>query len=140
MSQRSLENLLGGTEDTVALLRNSQIGAYVYPVVPSEFSNWRDEQRGWRKTAVLFDQTHHMAEITVRGPDALELMSHLTINSFAGFAPNRPSRWCPAATMVSSSVTASCFILPRTSCCLSGARPRSTGSSFTPKPVATRWT
>ena len=84
MNQRSLENLLGATEDPVALLRNSQIGAYVYPVVPSEFSNWRDEQRGWRKTAVLFDQCHHMAEITVKGPDALKLMSYLTINSFAG--------------------------------------------------------
>ena len=27
------------------LLRNSSLGPYVYPVVPSEFSNWRDEQR-----------------------------------------------------------------------------------------------
>ena len=97
MNQRSLENLLGGTEDAVALLRNSQIGAYVYPVVPSEFSNWRDEQRGWRKTAVLFDQTHHMAEITVGGPDALKLMSYLTINSFAGFAPNRAKQMVPCS-------------------------------------------
>ncbi len=97
MNQRSLENLLGGTEDTVALLRNSQIGAYVYPVVPSEFSNWRDEQRGWRKTAVLFDQTHHMAEITVKGPDALKLMSYLTINSFTGFVPNRAKQMVPCS-------------------------------------------
>jgi vanillate/3-O-methylgallate O-demethylase len=89
MSQQSLENLLNKAGDTVELLRNSQLGAYVYPVVPSEYSNWRDEQRAWRESAVLCDQSHHMAEITVRGPDALKLCSYLTINSFNGFTPNR---------------------------------------------------
>ena len=97
MSQKSLESLLDRTASTVEMLRNSRIGAYVYPVVPYELSNWRDEQRGWRQTAVLFDQTHHMAEITVKGPDALKLMSHLTINSFAGFVPNRAKQMVPCS-------------------------------------------
>ena len=66
MSQQSLESLLQAAGNPVKMLRNSQIGAYVYPVVPSEFSNWRDEQRAWRETAVLFDQSHHMAEMTGR--------------------------------------------------------------------------
>ena len=88
MSAQSLESLLKGAGNTVDLLRNSQVGAYVYPVVPIEFSNWRSEQVGWQKTAVLFDQSHHMAELTVSGPDALKLLSHLTINSFASFTPN----------------------------------------------------
>ena len=70
MSDASLESVLKAAGNPVEMLRNSQIGAYVYPVVPSEFSNWREEQRGWRETAVLFDQSHHMAEITVKGPDA----------------------------------------------------------------------
>ncbi len=95
MKQQSLESLLNAAPDTVALLRNSRIGAYVYPVVPSEFSNWRMEQRGWRETVVLFDQTHHMAEITVKGPDALKLLSYLTINSFAGFVPNKAKQMVP---------------------------------------------
>ena len=30
-------------QSAVTMLHNSQIGAYVYPVVPGEFSNWRDE-------------------------------------------------------------------------------------------------
>ena len=70
MTAGNLEQLLTSADNPVTLLRNSRIGAYVYPVVPSEFSNWRDEQRAWRETAVLFDQSHHMAELTVRGPDA----------------------------------------------------------------------
>ena len=68
MSQQSLEDLLK-TVNPVELLRNSKIGAYVYPVVPAEYSNWRDEQRAWRDTCVLFDQSHHMPELFVRGPD-----------------------------------------------------------------------
>ena len=97
MSGESLESLLQRSGNTVELLRNSQVGAYVYPVVPSEFSNWRSEQVGWQKTAVLYDQSHHMAEITVSGPDALKLATHLTINSFAGFAPNRAKQMVPCS-------------------------------------------
>ena len=97
MSGESLESLLRRSGNAVDLLRNSQIGAYVYPVVPSEFSNWRSEQVGWQKTAVLYDQSHHMAEITVAGPDALKLASYLTINSFAGFTPNRAKQMVPCS-------------------------------------------
>ena len=43
MSQQSLEQLLQSAGNPVQMLRNSQLGAYVYPVVPSEFTNWRDE-------------------------------------------------------------------------------------------------
>ena len=110
MTQQSLESLLQAAGNPVTMLRNSQIGAYVYPVVPTEFSNWRTEQRAWRDTAVLFDQSHHMAEITIKGPDALKLCSYSTINSFNNFGLARPSRWCRSATTATSSATASCSI------------------------------
>jgi vanillate/3-O-methylgallate O-demethylase len=77
------------------MLRNSRIGAYVYPVVPSEYYNWRDEQRAWRETAVLFDQSHHMAELTIKGPDALKLCSYTTINTFNNFTPNKAKQMVP---------------------------------------------
>src|SRR5947208_5689131 len=97
MGGQSLESLLKRAGNTVDLLRNSQVGAYVYPVVPIEFSNWRSEQVGWQKTAVLFDQSHHMSELTVSGPDALRLLSHLTINSFANFTPNKAKQMVPCS-------------------------------------------
>jgi vanillate/3-O-methylgallate O-demethylase len=97
MTQRSLEQLLKGAGNPVQLLRNSQLGAYVYPVVPTEFSNWRTEQRAWRETAVLFDQSHHMAEITLKGPDALKLCSYTTINSFNKFAPGKAKQMVPVS-------------------------------------------
>src|SRR5438067_3693772 len=97
MSGESLESLLKRSGNIVDLLRNSQVGAYVYPVVPIEFSNWRSEQVGWQKTVVLYDQSHHMSEVTVSGPDALRLLSHLTINSFANFTPNRAKQMVPCS-------------------------------------------
>ncbi len=93
----NLEAVLRSAKNTVDLLRNSQIGAYVYPVVPSEFTNWRDEQRAWRETAVLFDQSHHMAELTVKGRDAFKLLSGLAINSFNGYQPNRAKQFVPCS-------------------------------------------
>src|SRR5438034_101397 len=90
-----LEEVLRKAGNPVNLLRNSQIGAYVYPVVPSEYSNWRDEQRAWRDTCVLFDQSHHMAEQLVEGPDALKLFSHLATNSFATFPVDRAKQFAP---------------------------------------------
>jgi len=95
MAKQNLEQLLKTSKDTVGLLRNSQIGAYVYPVVPPEFGNWRTEQAAWRDSAVLFDQTHHMAEITVKGPDAVKLCCSLTINSFKGFEPGKAKQMVP---------------------------------------------
>jgi vanillate/3-O-methylgallate O-demethylase len=95
MTETSLEDKLQSTPNAVDMLRNSQIGAYVYPVVASEFSNWRDEQRAWRETAVLYDQSHHMAELTVEGPDAEKLLSGLAINSFEKFPTTRAKHFVP---------------------------------------------
>jgi vanillate/3-O-methylgallate O-demethylase len=97
MTEKSLEDLLQSAGNPVTMLRNSQIGAYVYPVVPYEFSNWRDEQRAWRETAVLFDQSHHMANIYVEGPDALTMLSYLATNSFAKFPVNRAKQFAPCS-------------------------------------------
>ena len=100
MEHRSLNDLLQSVENPVQMLRNSQIGAYVYPVVPTEFSNWRAEQQAWRESAVLFDQSHHMAEITLTGPDALQALfarHHQQLHEFCarqGQADDpRESRW-----------------------------------------------
>src|SRR6202161_2686063 len=95
MSYKSLEELFRTVENPAPLLRNSQIVAYVYPVVPAEYTNWRDEQRAWRDTCVLCDQSHHMVEQYVEGPDALKLLSNLAINSFANFPVNRAKQFVP---------------------------------------------
>ncbi len=89
-----LEDLLSG-RNVVDLLRNSPTGPNVYPGVPSEFTNWRDEQQAWQQTCVLFNQTYHMAELTVAGPDALRLLSSLGVNSFATTAVDKAKQFIP---------------------------------------------
>src|SRR6187399_1762168 len=97
MEHRSLNDLLQSVENPVTMLRNSQIGAYVYPVVPTEFSNWRDEQRAWRDKAVLFDQSHHMVDLFIKGPDAVKLVSDLAINTFKNFPIERAKQFVPCS-------------------------------------------
>ncbi len=95
MSDRSLEDLLVESGSPVELLRNSQAGPNVYPGVPAEFTNWRDEQTAWQQTCVLFDQSYHMSDLAVEGPDAPALLSGLGVNSFDGFEVNRAKHFVP---------------------------------------------
>src|SRR5579862_4670354 len=95
MAPRNLEEILGSAGNPVQMLRNSQLGAYVYPVVPAEFHNWRTEQWAWAHSAVLFDQTHHMVNLYLRGKDALKLLSDTAINSMANFKVNQAKQYVP---------------------------------------------
>ena len=97
MASKTLQQALDAAGDVVGMLRNSQIGAYIYPVVPAEYSNWRDEQWAWRHASVLFDQSHHMANLYVEGPDAIKLVSELAGNSFAKFPVDRAKQFAPTA-------------------------------------------
>ena len=93
MSYRSLEDALETAGSPVNLLRNSQIGPYAFPVVRSEFTNWRDEQRAWKETCALLDQSHHMTDLYVEGPDALKVFSDLGVNSFKNFKVNQAKQF-----------------------------------------------
>lgn len=130
MPAKSLEDVLGATGNPVQMLRNSQIGAYVYPVVPPEFSNWRDEQRAWRETAVLFDQSHHMAEIMVTGPDAARMLEHLAINSFANFTVGKAKHFVPCSHSGHVIGDVICFRLAEQEFLLVGRAPTITWVQF----------
>ncbi len=91
----SLSHLMSQHANPVEMLRNSKIGMYVYPVVAPEFTNWRDEQAAWRHSAVLFDQTHHMDELIVEGPQASDFLAHVGINGFGNFGLNRAKHFVP---------------------------------------------
>ena len=69
-------------------LRDVPVGAYIYPV-QSEFTNWREEQRSWRETVGLLDQSLHMTDLYVEGPDTIRLLSELAVNSFAKYGRDK---------------------------------------------------
>ena len=95
MGQRSLEDRLAAVDNPVELLRNSPAGPNVYPGVPPEYTNWRDEQIAWQQTCVLFNQSFHMADLAVEGPDALTLLARLGVNSFDGFGVDMAKQFVP---------------------------------------------
>jgi glycine cleavage system aminomethyltransferase T len=89
---RSLQELIDARSDIVDYFYNDSPGLNIRTrtdriPIPAEFSNWREEQRAWRESAVLFDQTHHMPELFVTGPDARAMLNWIGVNSFANLAP-----------------------------------------------------
>ena len=90
--EESLQQKLQRVGNPVHMLRNSAVGAYPFPI-PSEFSNWRDEQEAWRNSAVLLDQSFHMTDLYVEGPDVLRLLSDLGVNSFQGFTRDKAKQF-----------------------------------------------
>ena len=92
---KSLQDVIDAGGNIVEVLRNAQNPAYIVPVVSSEYSSWRLEQRAWRETAVLFDQSHHMDNVILRGPDAIRLISDTAINSVANFDVDLAKQYVP---------------------------------------------
>lgn len=80
----SLEAAIQRAGSPAEFLRESQYPAYEFPVNP-EFTNWRSEQTSWRESCVLLDQSHHMANLFLKGPEALKLLSDYGVNTFANF-------------------------------------------------------
>nr|WP_274637743.1 aminomethyl transferase family protein [Microbacterium bovistercoris] len=81
----NLEDAIAEAGSPQKLLWESQTPPSIVPRVVPEFTNWRDEQRAWQRTAVLYDQSHHMSDLNIKGPDALKLISDLAVNSVANF-------------------------------------------------------
>jgi vanillate/3-O-methylgallate O-demethylase len=97
MTASNLQEVLDQAGNTVELLRNSQLGAYIYPVVPSEFTNFRREVNAWRDSVVLYDQSHHMVNLFISGSDALRLISETGINSVASFPVDSAKQFVPVS-------------------------------------------
>ncbi len=92
MTPQSLEAAIQSAGGAVQFLRNAQARPHTFPVKP-EFSNWRSEQRSWREACALLDQSHHMTDLFLKGPDAPVLLSRLAVNSFANFAPGKAKQY-----------------------------------------------
>jgi glycine cleavage system aminomethyltransferase T len=92
MTSESLDAALARVGNPVGLLRNSAARAYTFPVA-AEFTNWRSEQRAWAESCALLDQSHHMTDLFIEGPDALQLLSYLGVNTFANFGVNRAKQF-----------------------------------------------
>ncbi|WP_010141146.1 aminomethyltransferase family protein [Oceanicola sp. S124] len=84
----SLQRKIDQHASALEMLRTSQMGPYQFPIA-AEFSNWREEQRAWREGVALMDQSFHMTDLYVEGPDAVPFIASLAINGFSGFGDGK---------------------------------------------------
>ncbi|MEV5413058.1 hypothetical protein AB0K60_30005 [Thermopolyspora sp. NPDC052614] len=92
MAAESLEAAIQRVGSAVGVLRDSKVRPHTFPVAP-EFTNWRSEQKAWRTTCALLDQSHHMTDLFISGPDGLRLLSDFGVNSFANFTPGKAKQY-----------------------------------------------
>ena len=90
---KNLQTRMEGWSSPVEMLRSSQIPQHAFPGVPAEYTNWRDEQESWAKSVILFNQSYHMADLYVRGPDATRMLNYLGVNSFKNFQVDRAKQF-----------------------------------------------
>lgn len=91
--QETLADAIDRVGSPVTLLKNSQAPLHTFVGVPAEYTNWRSEQRVWLERCALIDQSHHMSDLFLRGPDAMKLLSDLGVNSFANFGVNKAKQF-----------------------------------------------
>ncbi len=84
----SLQQMIDNAGSPAKLLQNAQTGAFEFPV-QSMWSNLIDESEAWRKSAIMFDQSFHMTELRITGPDTKRLLSDFSINNFTNFGANK---------------------------------------------------
>src|ERR1700694_4066459 len=92
MTWKSLEDKIQHYGDPVKMLRSAPLGHYVFPF-QAQYTNWRDEQEAWAKTAVFFDQSYHMTDMYFEGPDVKRLFSEVGVNDFTKFGRNKAKQF-----------------------------------------------
>lgn len=88
MEFSSLQDKLDKLGNPAKFLRDVPVGAYQYPV-QSQYTNWREEHRSWREDVGLLDQSLHMTDLYVQGPDLMRLLSEVSINSYKNFGRDK---------------------------------------------------
>lgn len=96
-SPESLESLIEKAGGPVPLLRSSNLGPYQFPGIPPEFTNWRDEVRAWKDGVALLEQSYHMTELHLRGPQVIPFLKELAVNKLDVFPVGRGKQLVLAA-------------------------------------------
>ncbi len=85
----TLEQKITAAGGALNMLRSSDLGHVIFPGIPPEFTNWRDEQNAWHHAVVLFEQSYHMTELHLRGADVLKFVSGFASNDLSNLHPLR---------------------------------------------------
>jgi vanillate/3-O-methylgallate O-demethylase len=94
----TLQQRIEAAGGPVGLLRGpGQLGPYVFPGIPPEFTNWRAEQLAWQDGVALLELSYHMSELHLRGSQTISFLAEFAINKFDPF-PVRKAKQLVAAS------------------------------------------
>ncbi|HWH27262.1 MAG TPA: aminomethyl transferase family protein [Pseudolysinimonas sp.] len=91
----TLNDQLQAAESPVALLSEPAPNYNTAMPYPKVYTNWVDEQTAWHTSAILFDQSYHMTDLYITGPDRVRLVSDTAVNSFANFGAGMAKQYVP---------------------------------------------
>jgi len=95
MVEHSVESVIAAAGSPVAALRREPHPVMTF--LPMEFTNWQHEVRLWRETAAFLDQSHHMVDLFLRGPDVLRLLSEHGVNDLSTLVPGSAKQYVVTA-------------------------------------------
>ena len=89
MCADTLEGVLQSVDNPARTFRNNDLMWQPY-VFREEYTNWIEEQRAVRESCAVVDQSYHMEILRIEGPDAVDLLSGLSVNSFEKVRSGEP--------------------------------------------------
>lgn len=95
MERSSVADILSDVDNIASYFRTIDHQHTVYAPLdgtsfPDEYTNWIEEQRAVQETCALVDQSHHMINLRMEGPDAIDFFDHIGVNNFDNFRNGKP--------------------------------------------------
>ncbi len=94
MATPSLQDGIDRAGSPVKLLWKPNAPPFKVPVIPPEYSGWREEQRA-SQTVAFSDLSHHMSDLFLEGPDSTRLLQAVSANDFEHFAIGQAKQFVP---------------------------------------------
>lgn len=84
MSPQNLQDVVADSPNLVERFRTADIdqGTVHWNVYQEEHTNWIEEQRAWQENCILMDQSYHLANYYIEGPDALQVNADVGLHDF----------------------------------------------------------
>lgn len=82
-----MEEAMRAAGGPVEMMRDLGVGRFTK--VRDEYTTWIEEQRSWQETCGFMDQSYHMTDHYVEGPDVLDFYSKFAVNSFESSEPGK---------------------------------------------------
>lgn len=95
MKPKSLQSAIDEAGSPVALVWKPNAEAWKVPVIEPEYVGWRKEQQAWRDGVALSDLSHHMSDLWIEGPGALQLLMDYSANNYENFVVGQAKQFVP---------------------------------------------